>query len=121
MRWQRHNAGARVAQALGKGAHVTVFKSFGTAQVKLDDLELELQGPRKDRTAPIRAQTLVEDGTLDDDQKRRDFTINAMAIALNANRFGELIDPFDGVGDTKRKIIRTPQDPAITFLTTPCA
>jgi poly(A) polymerase len=104
-----------VAEALGKGAHVTVFKSFGTAQVKLDDLELEFVGARKESYRADSRKPLVEDGTLDDDQKRRDFTINAMAIALNATRFGELIDPFDGVGDLKRKIIRTPQDPAITF------
>jgi len=104
-----------VAQALGKGAHVTVFKSFGTAQVKLDELELEFVGARKESYRADSRKPLVEDGTLDDDQKRRDFTINAMAIALNAGRFGELIDPFDGVGDMKRKIMRTPQDPAITF------
>jgi putative nucleotidyltransferase with HDIG domain len=104
-----------VAQALGQGAHVTVFKSFGTAQVKLDDLELEFVGARKESYRADSRKPLVEDGTLEDDQKRRDFTINAMAIALNADRFGELIDPFDGVGDLKRKIMRTPQDPVITF------
>ena len=104
-----------VAQALGHGAHVTVFKSFGTAQVKLDDLELEFVGARKESYRADSRKPLVEDGTLEDDQKRRDFTINALAIALNANRFGELIDPFDGVGDMKRKIMRTPQDPIITF------
>lgn len=104
-----------VAQALGKGAHVTVFKSFGTAQVKLDDLELEFVGARKESYRADSRKPLVEDGTLEDDQKRRDFTINAMAIALNHGRFGELVDPFDGVGDLKRKTICTPQDPVITF------
>jgi putative nucleotidyltransferase with HDIG domain len=104
-----------VAQALGHGAHVTVFKTFGTAQVKLDDLELEFVGARRESYRADSRKPLVEDGTLEDDQKRRDFTINALAIALNANRFGELIDPFDGVGDMKRKIMRTPQDPIITF------
>src|SRR5688572_10522593 len=104
-----------VAKELGPHCHVTIFKSFGTAQVKFEDVELEFVGARKESYRHDSRKPIVEDGTLDDDQKRRDFTINAMAICLNEKRYGELVDPFDGVGDLKRKLIKTPQDPAITF------
>jgi poly(A) polymerase len=103
------------AAALDRRIHVTVFKNFGTAQLHHDGLDLEFVGARKESYREDSRKPLVEDGTLEDDQKRRDFTINAMAICLNADSFGELLDPFDGIGDMKKKIIRTPLDPAITF------
>jgi poly(A) polymerase len=104
-----------VAEALGPKIHVSVFKNFGTAQIKLDDLEVEFVGARKESYRSESRKPVVEDGSLEDDQKRRDFTINALAISVNKKTFGELIDPFDGVGDMKRKIIRTPLEPDITF------
>jgi poly(A) polymerase len=104
-----------VARALGPKTHVSVFKNFGTAQIRLDDLEVEFVGARKESYRSESRKPIVEDGSLEDDQKRRDFTINALAISVNEKTFGELIDPFDGVGDIKRKIIRTPLDPDITF------
>ena len=88
-----------VAQKLGKKAHLTVFKNFGTAQVKLNDLEVEFVGARKESYQRDSRKPIVEDGTLEDDQNRRDFTINAMALCLNKSRFGELVDPFNGMND----------------------
>lgn len=109
----------RVARKIGPNTRVNVFKNFGTAQLLYENLELEFVGARKESYRSDSRKPLVEDGTLEDDQKRRDFTINAMAVSLNSKTFGELIDPFDGIGDIKRKIIRTPLDPAITFADDP--
>ena len=104
-----------VAKKLGKGAHLAVFKTYGTAQVKKKGLELEFVGARKESYTRDSRNPIVEDGTLKEDQNRRDFTINAMAICLNKARYGELLDPFDGMGDLDRCLIRTPLDPDITF------
>ncbi len=104
-----------VAKRLGKGAHLSVFKTYGTAQVKKNDVELEFVGARRESYQHDSRNPIVEDGTLQEDQNRRDFTINAMAICLNADRYGELLDSFDGIGDLERCIIRTPLDPDITF------
>lgn len=104
-----------VARALGPNVKVSVFRNFGTAQMVYGDLDLEFVGARKESYRAESRKPSVEDGSLEDDQKRRDFTINAMAIALNEGTFGELIDPFDGIGDIRRKIIRTPLDPVVTF------
>lgn len=104
-----------VAKSLGPKVQVNYFKNFGTAQIRIDDLDLEFVGARKESYRSDSRKPVVEDGTLEDDQKRRDFTINALAISLNSKTFGDLIDPFDGVNDMKRKIMRTPLDPVITF------
>ncbi len=105
----------KVAKRLGDNVHVNFFKNFGTAMIKYEDLEIEFVGARKESYRSESRKPIVETGTLEDDQKRRDFTINAMAIHLHKNNFGELIDPFHGMEDLKNKIIRTPLDPDITF------
>ncbi len=118
-------SGIELAEALcnrvGRRAHLAVYRNFGTAQVKIhgdkenDGVEVEFVGARRESYNRNSRKPIVEDGTLQDDQNRRDFTINAMAICLNANRFGELVDPFGGMKDIEKQIIRTPLDPDITF------
>lgn len=116
-------SGIELAEALcrklGRRAHLSVFRNFGTAQVKYrngnDTWEVEFVGARRESYSHDSRKPIVEDGTLQDDQNRRDFTINALALCLNSERYGELVDPFDGIGDIEREIIRTPLDPDITF------
>lgn len=105
----------RVAATYGSHVPVSIFKNFGTAMIKLEDWEVEFVGARKESYRSDSRKPCVEAGTLQEDQQRRDLTINALAIAVNPENFGELIDPFDGMRDMKRKIIRTPTDPNITF------
>ncbi len=112
----------RLQERLGKNpktdhwrAHLSVFRNFGTAQVKVGHMEVEFVGARRESYSHDSRKPVVEDGTLEDDQNRRDFTINAMAICLNSKRFGELIDPFDGIADLEDRIIATPLDPEVTF------
>ncbi len=109
------NLATALTKRLGKGAYLSVFKNFGTAQVKYKNLEIEFVGARKESYNRDSRKPVVENGTLADDQNRRDFTINALAICLNRQHFGELIDPFGGLTDLENKIIRTPLDPDITF------
>ena len=116
-------SGIELAEALckrlGRRAHLAVFRNFGTAQVKFrhegEQWEVEFVGARRESYSHNSRKPIVEDGTLQDDQNRRDFTINALALCLNSDRYGELVDPFDGMGDISRELIRTPLDPDITF------
>lgn len=111
-------SGIRLAEEVAKNlgnVPVTVFKNFGTAMIKLDDRELEFVGARKESYREDSRKPIVEDGTLEEDQQRRDFTINAMAISLQDADYGYLVDPFEGVQHLKEKVIKTPLDPAITF------
>jgi poly(A) polymerase len=111
-------SGIRWAQKVGAklgGLPVTIFKNFGTAMIRHHEFELEFVGARRESYNPDSRKPVVEDGSLEDDQKRRDFTMNAMAISLNRANYGELIDPFNGVSHIREKMIRTPLDPTITF------
>lgn len=111
-------SGIELAKAVGKelgDLKVSVFKTYGTAMIKYQDLDLEFVGARKESYSEDSRKPAVETGTLEDDQKRRDFTVNALAISLNAENFGELIDPFNGREDMKNKILRTPLEPAQTY------
>lgn len=105
----------KVKEELGDEAHIAVFKNFGTAQIKFQDLEIEFVGARKESYNRDSRKPVVEDGSLKDDQLRRDFTINALAIGISENNFGKLLDPFNGLEDLKQQIIRTPLDPDVTY------
>ena len=104
-----------VAKNLPGSSEVSIFKNFGTAMIKFQDIEIEFVGARKESYHRESRKPVVENGSLEDDQKRRDFTINALAISLNPKDYGQLLDPFDGIGDLKRQLIRTPLDPSITY------
>lgn len=105
----------KVSQILPNKPKVQVFKTYGTAMLRSGNMDIEFVGARKESYATDSRNPVVEDGTLEDDQNRRDFTINALAIKLNDNGYGDVIDPFDGISDLERKIIRTPLDPDITY------
>ena len=113
------SSGIELAQAVAKSINpetkVSIFKTYGTAMFRYENLELEFVGARKESYSADSRNPQVEQGTLEDDQKRRDFTVNAMAISLNKDNFGELIDPFNGMEDMEQKILRTPLEPVQTY------
>lgn len=109
------NIAKALTKELGKEAHLSVFKNFGTAQVKYQEIEVEFVGARRESYSSDSRKPIVEDGTLEDDQFRRDFTINALAVCLNKARLGEIIDPFGGIDDLKAGVIATPLNPDTTF------
>lgn len=109
------NLATKVAASLRPGLKVSVFHNFGTAMFRFNDIDFEFVGARRESYRLESRKPIVEDGTLEDDQKRRDFTINALAICLNVNKFGELLDPFNGIEDLENKILKTPLAPEITF------
>ncbi|MDR3329617.1 MAG: CCA tRNA nucleotidyltransferase, partial [Prevotellaceae bacterium] len=110
-------SGIALAQALAQalGAHLSVFKSFGTAMLRWGEVEVELVGARRESYRATSRKPVVEDGTLEDDQRRRDFTVNAMAFSLNAEDYGALVDPFNGVQDLHDRLLRTPLAPDATY------
>ena len=105
----------KVHEKLGPEAHLSVFKTYGTAQIKFNDTEIEFVGARKESYHHLSRKPQVEVGTLEDDQNRRDFTINALAIGISKNNYAQLLDPFQGLNDLQQKILRTPLDPTITY------
>ena len=104
-----------LARRIGKKGRISIYRNFGTAMLRYEDLEIEFVGARRESYQANSRKPFVEDGTLEDDQNRRDFTINAMAVSLNKENFGELLDPFNGLDDLKNKVIRTPLDPDVTY------
>ncbi len=116
-------SGIELAEAVAKklGVYVNVFKNFGTAQFRVDDLDVEFVGARRESYRTESRKPIVEDGTLQDDQNRRDFTINAMGISLNAQNYGDLIDPFNGISDLRKNSSEHRWMLKLLFLTTHCA
>ncbi|MBN1253295.1 MAG: tRNA nucleotidyltransferase, partial [Bacteroidales bacterium] len=109
------NLAKKIQKHLKEDCKLSIFKNFGTAMLLFEDMEVEIVGARKESYRTDSRKPIVENGSLEDDQKRRDFTINAMAISLNKKTYGKFIDPFNGIEDLKRKTIRTPLDAEITF------
>src|SRR5690606_484134 len=105
----------KVSKLIPHQPKVQIFKNYGTAMLRYGDIDIEFVGARKESYRADSRKPIVEDGTLEDDQNRRDFTINAMALGLNKGNYGSLIDPFSGVKDTKERVIRTPLNPELTF------
>jgi poly(A) polymerase len=105
----------KLARSLGKNTGVSIFRNFGTAMLRYENFEIEFVGARKESYRRDSRKPIVEEGTLEDDQKRRDFTINSLAVGLGSKNFGEMLDPFNGLEDIRSRLIRTPLDPGITF------